>query len=107
MSMSGSLYIYDAGSKRFVARPSAEPPRHRLEDMPDAPDEPRLHPPRVKPAPSLERQTRIVWRIFMGLFLIGLVLLTLWTLQKTSRRKIPLISSQSMPAKFPKENFLK
>jgi hypothetical protein len=101
-TMSGGPYIYDRELKKFVMRPSSEPQR---EPLPDLPDEVSLPPPRIKPSPSRERRKLIVWLASACLFLAWLILLTVWTRRTSLRVEWPVTSSRPAPAEFPREDF--
>jgi hypothetical protein len=102
LTMSGGPYIYDREAKRFVVRPSAQP---RREALPDLPDEPSLPPPGVVKRPlSRERRRLVVWLASACLLVVWLILLTLWTRQLPSRMRMPLVLPESLPgALFKKE----
>ena len=105
MTMSGGPYMYDHESRRFVVRPSSEPQRKPVTDLPD---EPVLPSPKVKPPLSRERRRLIVWLVSGGLLLGWLILLTVWTRQLSSSVQLPIGSSRpSLPENFSKEDFLK
>ena len=110
-TMSGGPYIYDPESKKFVTRPSAEPQRDVLKELPGAPDEPSLPSPPVKPPPSRGRGKLVVWLVSASLFLIWLILLTIWTRRISSRMDPSLTPSiapsQPIAAELRKENFSK
>ena len=110
--MNGGPFIYDRESKKFVMRPSAELPRKPVTDLKDAPEEPSLPlPTAVKPSPSRDRRKLIVWLASASLFLMWLILLTIWT-RRISSRMDPsftpsLAPSQPIAAELRKENFSK
>ena len=108
--MNGGPLIYDGESKKFVMRPSAEPQRKPLADLKDDPEEPSLPPPgAVRPQPPRERQKLIVWLASASLFLIWLILLTIWTRRISSRMDPSLTPSiapsQPIAAELRKEDF--
>jgi hypothetical protein len=107
LTMSGGPYTYDPESKRFVMRPSAEPPREPLADLPDSSDDPSLPSPRVKPPPSRIRRRLVMWLVSLVLFLAWLLLLAMWLRQGSSRIGAPSASSRSIAEEFPKETFSK
>lgn len=113
MIMKGGPFIYDPESKKFVMRSSDEPQRKLLADLPDAPDEISLPPRQVKLPPSRKKQERIIHRIFvwfflpemmfLGLFLICLVLLALLTRQISSGIGEPSSLLRPVSVEFLKE----
>jgi len=104
LPMNSGPYIYDAESKKFVMRPTSE---LRRDPLPDLPDEPSLPSPRVKPQPSRDRRKLIVWLVSAGLFLVWLILLTLWTRQTSSRTRAPIILPASSSGELSREKLPK